>query len=46
MAAGVALFCLLFTIASKFVPVMNVSEMAETPKTEPSELFKAEESLL
>lgn len=46
MAAGVALFCLLFTLASKFVPVMNVSEIAETPKPEPSELFKAEESLL
>jgi Ni/Fe-hydrogenase subunit HybB-like protein len=46
MAAGVALFCLLFTLASKFVPVMNVSEMAEIPKPESSELFKAEESLL
>jgi molybdopterin-containing oxidoreductase family membrane subunit len=46
MAAGVALFCLLFTLASKFVPVMNVSEMSEGPKAEPSELFKAEESLL
>jgi len=46
MAAGVALFCLMFTIASKFVPVMNVSEMSETPKTESSELFKTEESLL
>jgi molybdopterin-containing oxidoreductase family membrane subunit len=33
-AAGVALFCLLFTIASKFVPVMNVSELAEPPKSE------------
>jgi molybdopterin-containing oxidoreductase family membrane subunit len=46
MAAGVALFCLLFTLASKFVPVMNVSEIAEAPKPESSELFKAEESLL
>ena len=46
MAAGVALFCLLFTLASKFVPVMNVSEMAETPTPESSELFEAEESLL
>ena len=46
MAAGVALFCLMFTIASKFVPVMNVSEMSETPKTESTELFKTEESLL
>jgi Ni/Fe-hydrogenase subunit HybB-like protein len=33
-AAGVALFCLLFTLASKFVPVMNVSEMSESPKSE------------
>lgn len=46
MAAGVALFCLLFTIASKFVPVMNVSEMSETAKTESPDLFKTEESLL
>lgn len=47
MAAGVALFCLLFTLASKFVPVMNVSEMAEAPKTQDTpELFKSEESLL
>ena len=46
MAAGVALFCLMFTIASKFVPVMNVSEMSEIPKTESTELFKSEESLL
>jgi molybdopterin-containing oxidoreductase family membrane subunit len=33
-SAGVALFCLLFTLASKFVPVMNVSEMAEPVKPE------------
>ncbi|MCX6246357.1 MAG: polysulfide reductase NrfD [Bacteroidetes bacterium] len=46
MAAGVALFCLLYTLASKFVPVMNVSEMSETPKTESPQIFKAEESLL
>jgi Ni/Fe-hydrogenase subunit HybB-like protein len=46
MAAGVALLCLLYTIASKFVPVMNVSEMSESPKTESAEIFKNEESLL
>jgi Ni/Fe-hydrogenase subunit HybB-like protein len=46
LAAGVALFCLLFTIASKFVPVMNVSEMAETKSTEPEGPFRSEESLL
>jgi molybdopterin-containing oxidoreductase family membrane subunit len=46
MAAGVALFCLLFTLASKFVPVMNVSEISDVPKTEPTDVFKAEESLL
>ncbi len=33
-AAGVALLCLLYTIASKFVPVMNVSEMAEPQKAD------------
>lgn len=34
LAGGVALFCLLFTLASKFVPVMNISEMADAPKSE------------
>jgi molybdopterin-containing oxidoreductase family membrane subunit len=29
--AGIALFCLLFTIASNFVPVMNVSELSDVP---------------
>jgi molybdopterin-containing oxidoreductase family membrane subunit len=43
-AAGVALFCLLFTLGSKFVPVMNVSEMAEVPKSEG--VFTSEESLV
>jgi Ni/Fe-hydrogenase subunit HybB-like protein len=46
MAAGVALFCLLFTLASKFVPVMNVSEMAEPPKAKSESVFTAEESLI
>jgi molybdopterin-containing oxidoreductase family membrane subunit len=32
--AGIALFCLLFTIASNFVPVMNVSEMSDAPDPE------------
>lgn len=44
-AAGVALFCLLFTLGSKFVPVMNVSEMSEAPKAEGSP-FRDEESLV
>jgi Ni/Fe-hydrogenase subunit HybB-like protein len=43
-AAGVALFCLLYTLGAKFVPVMNVSEMAEVPKSEGQ--FKSEESLV
>ena len=43
-AAGVALFCLLYTIGAKFVPVMNVSEMAEANKTESA--FNSEESLV
>ena len=43
-AAGVALFCLLYTLGAKFVPVMNVSEMSEIPKTEGQ--FKSEESLV
>ncbi|MCX6250297.1 MAG: polysulfide reductase NrfD [Bacteroidetes bacterium] len=46
LAAGIALFCLMFTIASKFVPVMNISEMSETPKPEEAVLFQSEESLL
>jgi len=32
--AGIALFCLLFTIASKFLPVINISEMSDAPETE------------
>ncbi|MCX6244534.1 MAG: polysulfide reductase NrfD [Bacteroidetes bacterium] len=43
-AAGVALFCLLFTLGSKFVPVMNVSEMSEIPKSKGP--FTEEESLV
>ena len=43
-AAGIALFCLLFTLGSKFVPVMNVSEMSEAPKS--GGQFKSEESLI
>ncbi len=47
MAAGVALFCLLFTLASKFVPVINVSEMSDAPRDQREEgLFNTEESLL
>ena len=34
LAGGVALFCLLFTLASKFVPVMNISEMADAPRSD------------
>ena len=34
LAGGVALFCLMFTLASKFVPVMNISEMADAPRSE------------
>ncbi|MEI6901107.1 MAG: NrfD/PsrC family molybdoenzyme membrane anchor subunit, partial [Bacteroidota bacterium] len=44
-AAGVALFCLLYTLGAKFVPVMNVSEMAEEHKVSDSP-FKSEESLV
>jgi len=33
-AAGVALFCLLFTLASKFIPVVQVSELEEENKKE------------
>jgi Ni/Fe-hydrogenase subunit HybB-like protein len=33
-AGGVALFCFYFTIAAKFVPVMHISEMSESPETE------------
>ena len=43
-AAGIALFCLFYTIGAKFVPVMNISEMAEEPSAEGT--FKAEESLV
>jgi Ni/Fe-hydrogenase subunit HybB-like protein len=43
-AAGIALFCLLYTLGAKFVPVMNVSEMAEVPKS--SGPFTSEESLV
>jgi hypothetical protein len=43
-AAGVALFCLLFTLGAKFVPVMNISEMSDVPKTEG--MFESEESLI
>ncbi len=45
-AAGIALFCLLFTLGSKFVPVMNVSEMSEIPKPKPEGTFNTEESLV
>lgn len=46
-AAGVALLCLLYTIGSKIVPVMNVSEMAETTKkVEAPDRFNTEESLV
>jgi len=31
-AAGVAMFCLLFTLASKFIPIVQVSELKEEPK--------------
>lgn len=33
-AAGVAVFCLLLTLAIKFIPVINVSEMMDKPKEE------------
>jgi molybdopterin-containing oxidoreductase family membrane subunit len=33
-AAGVAVFCLLLTLAVKFIPVINVSEMMDKPKEE------------
>jgi len=33
-AAGVAMFCFLFTIASKFIPVIHVSELADPPEKE------------
>ncbi len=31
-AGGVALFCLLFTLASKMIPIVQVSELKEEPK--------------
>ena len=43
-AAGVALFCLLYTLGAKFVPVMNISEMSDAPKS--SGPFTSEESLV
>jgi Ni/Fe-hydrogenase subunit HybB-like protein len=43
-AAGIALFCLLYTLGAKFVPVMNISEMSDAPKSEGP--FTAEESLV
>jgi Ni/Fe-hydrogenase subunit HybB-like protein len=46
MGAGVALFCLLFTLASKFVPVINVSEMSDVPSGTPDGIFVTEESLV
>jgi molybdopterin-containing oxidoreductase family membrane subunit len=33
-AAGVAVFALLMTLASKFIPVVNVSEMGDKPVPE------------
>lgn len=43
-AAGIALFCLLYTLGAKFVPVMNISEMSDVPKSEGS--FIKDESLV
>jgi Ni/Fe-hydrogenase subunit HybB-like protein len=43
-AAGVALFCLLFTLGAKLVPIMNVSEMSDAPKSDGP--FTSEESLV
>lgn len=43
-AAGIALFCLLYTLGAKFVPVMNISEMSDAPKSEGP--FTSEESLV
>jgi len=34
--AGIALFALLFTIASKFLPVINISELSDSPEPEKS----------
>jgi Ni/Fe-hydrogenase subunit HybB-like protein len=45
-AAGIALFCLLFTLGSKFVPVMNVSEMSDVPTPKSEGQFNNEESLV
>jgi len=33
-AGGVALFCLLFTLASKMIPIVQVSDLKEEPKEE------------
>lgn len=46
MAAGVAFLCLLFTLASKFVPIINVSEMADHKIVTSENQFQSEESLL
>jgi len=43
-AAGIALFCLFYTLGAKFVPVMNISEMADEPKT--AGAFTSEEPLV
>jgi Ni/Fe-hydrogenase subunit HybB-like protein len=45
-SAGVALLCLLYTIGSKIVPVMNVAEMSETHKPKVEGQFSTEESLV
>lgn len=38
-AAGIAFFALAFTIGSKFIPIINVSEMAESPLEEEEKIL-------
>lgn len=38
--AGVAVFCMLFMLASKFVPIISVSEMTEDPEPEEERIFE------
>ena len=38
--AGIAVFCMLFMLASKFVPIISVSEMTEEPESEEERILE------
>jgi len=38
--AGVAVFCMLFMLASKFVPIISISEMTEEPESEEERILE------